>query len=748
MAGECMNKNKFFKLFCLLAVVVVFCLMAACSQPKDLRQLSAPANLRVEEGVLVWDGVENACGYMVYYKNEEFPADQPRYDLSSFASPGVYLLQVQALGDGKNYSDSDCAEYSYEVKDSQDVPSPPEESEDDDPSQVLVPTRGLTYTPLSDGSGYSVSRGSADLPEVLVIPESYNGLPVKEIGDFTNKHYFDVISNTVTREVHLPETAESIVGDGFSMFKALREIYIPKSVKVLGSSAFEKSGLQKVTFAEDSELEVLSGFSQTSITQIDIPQGVKEIGGSAFKGTPLTRIDIPEGRTQLVAHGVNYGAFVDPNENGILFAVLGLTGGYMGGFTVKPYYDIINTYNNIENRDIWEFHLNLTSRELDFFVAHLWELGHTQTRYFFFTENCSYMLMEFLDAVRPTLKLADTFPAQTIPLDTLKAVYQTDLIDRVQYRPSRQRRIAERYRHLTSNEKKELLNYLETLQLSPQFTPTQQAAILETAYEFIQYQWTEGKTDLKTYRRQTFKTLQNRTKLNTPSTPPAIQMPSPLTAHHSARITLAQGFERGNSFQEIQIRPAYHALTDRPNGLLNGSEINFLNTNLRYYDALKQLSLQQLQLVEITSLSPWNALFHPFSYTIKTGINRNWNPKTNTYGYTYDLSGGTGLTIELTPKLYAFFLGETGMHYGGFLPHNLGINIGAKTGIVGYFNTYQLLIEAERLFSDNWYLNQTNIRFNFTYNLAQNLGLSATYILKDIHPHSNNTFTVGLNYFF
>ena len=465
-------------------------------------------------------------------------------------------------------------------------------------------------------------------------------------------------------------------------------------------------------------------------------------------GHTLMRIDIPEGRTQLVAHGVNYGAFVDPNENGILFAVLGLTGGYMGGFTVKPYYDVINTYNNIENRDIWEFHLNLTSRELDFFVAHLWELGHTQTRYFFFTENCSYMLMEFLDAVRPTLKLADTFPAQTIPLDTLKAVYQTDLIDRVQYRPSRQRRIAERYRHLTSNEKKELLNYLETLQLSPQFTPTQQAAILETAYEFIQYQWTEGKTDLKTYRRQTFKTLQNRTKLNTPSTPPAIQMPSPLTAHHSARITLAQGFERGNSFQEIQIRPAYHALTDRPNGLLNGSEINFLNTNLRHYDALKQLSLQQLQLVEITSLSPWNALFHPFSYTIKTGINRNWNPKTNTYGYTYDLSGGTGLTIELTPKLYAFFLGETGMHYGGFLPHNLGINIGAKTGIVGYFNTYQLLIEAERLFSDNWYLNQTNIRFNFTYNLAQNLSLSATYILKDIHPHSNNTFTVGLNYFF
>ena len=71
----------------------------------------------------------------------------------------------------------------------------------------------------------------------------------------------------------------------------------------------------------------------------------------------------------------------------------------------------------MENRDIWEYNLNLTPEELDMFVAHLWEVGQTQTRYYFFTENCSYMLMEVLDAVRPSLKLADDFPVQAIPLD-------------------------------------------------------------------------------------------------------------------------------------------------------------------------------------------------------------------------------------------------------------------------------------------------------------------------------------------
>ena len=485
------------------------------------------------------------------------------------------------------------------------------------------------------------------------------------------------------------------------------------------------------------------------------PIGVTLLYTDAYMNNPaslfghtLMRIDIPEGRTQLVAHGVNYGAFVNPNENGVLFAVLGLTGGYMGGFTVKPYYDVINTYNNIENRDIWEFHLNLTPDELDFFVAHLWELGHTQTRYFFFTENCSYLLMEFLDAIRPSLQLADRFPVQAIPLDTLKAVHAAGLIDAVQYRPSRQRRIAERYRYLNRTEKKALLNYLDTMHLPASLNKEQQAAVLETAFEFIQYQWSEGKTDLKTYRKQTFQTLQNRTKLDTPSTPPEIQLPSPLTAHHSARLSVAQGFERGNAFQEIQIRPAYHTLTDRPDGLLRGSQINFLNTTLRYDDTRQQLSLHQLQLIDIASFSPWNNLFHPFSYTIQTGMNRNWNPKTNTDGYTYDLSGGTGITAELTRSLYAFIMGETGIHYGGFLPHSFGLNIGAKAGIIGYFDNIQLLIEAERLFSDNWYLNQTNMRAQLTYSIAQNWGLSATYQLQNIHPHSQNTLTLGVAYFF
>ena len=126
------------------------------------------------------------------------------------------------------------------------------------------------------------------------------------------------------------------------------------------------------------------------------PAGVSILFTDAYMNNPssmfgysLFRIDTKRKGTQMLAHGVNYGASVDETKtNPVIFAILGLTGGYYGTFTVKPYYDVINTYNNIENRDIWEYNLNFTDEELDLFVAHVWELGHNMARYFFFSKNC------------------------------------------------------------------------------------------------------------------------------------------------------------------------------------------------------------------------------------------------------------------------------------------------------------------------------------------------------------------------
>ncbi len=489
------------------------------------------------------------------------------------------------------------------------------------------------------------------------------------------------------------------------------------------------------------------------------PAGVTLIYTDAYMNNPsslfghtLMRIDIPEGRTQLVAHGVNYGAYVDEKTAGALYAVYGLTGGYFGGFTVKPYYQIINTYNNLENRDIWEYELKLTPAERDFLVDHLWEVGHTQTRYFFFTENCSYLLMEVLDAVRPSLRLADDFPLQAIPLDTLKSVNnRPDLIGETRYRPSRQRRIANRYARMSSAEKAALIDYLnegDTTRITA-LPESGQVDVWDAAYEYVQYQWVKQDISLKEYRKKSFQVLKNRRNIAATSPEPVVAGDNPVLAHDSMRVTMGVGSNRGKVFEEIGWRAAYHAVTENPLGLLSGAEINFLDTVLRYNPRKQEVRLQQLDIVKISSFAPYNALFHPLSYRIDTGLDREWNPKTDKEKLVYTLRGGSGLTFEPIDKLYLYGLVNTTAQYGGgTFPHRFGLSFGLSGGFVYYLPKTQLKVEISRDFSDNWMMNQTQIEASFDYSIARNWGISVEYGFENRKYHSENTVKTVLKRYF
>ena len=306
---------------------------------------------------------------------------------------------------------------------------------------------------------------------------------------------------------------------------------------------------------------------------------------SSLFGHTLIRIDTKRKGSQMLAHGANYGAFTGENP-GPLYALFGLTGRYFGGFTVKPYYDIINTYNNIENRDIWELNLDFSKEELEFFVAHLWEIGQTQSRYYFFTKNCSYMLLEMLDAVRPSLKLASKFPVQVIPLDSFKAVFRSkNLVKDINYRPSRQKQIITAVADMNDVQKKAYFKGLKEkkYELPENLSEDEKSDVLGTAYQFVQYQYVAKKLELADYRKQSFDILRQRSKLKTTKEEKKIQGKSPLESHESMRLTAGIGAKNGNVFEEIAYRPAYHSLTDNDFGLLKGAEINFLETKLRHY---------------------------------------------------------------------------------------------------------------------------------------------------------------------
>ena len=138
-------------------------------------------------------------------------------------------------------------------------------------------------------------------------------------------------------------------------------------------------------------------------------------------GHTLLRVD-QKGQTEqtrILAYTINYAAEVPPDV-GISYAFKGLFGGYKGFFSTIPYYIKVQEYRDIENRDIWEYKLNLTDEQLHKLLMHAWELGNAYFDYFFFKENCSYHLLSLLEAANPDWHLTDQFVLWTVPADTVR----------------------------------------------------------------------------------------------------------------------------------------------------------------------------------------------------------------------------------------------------------------------------------------------------------------------------------------
>lgn len=469
-------------------------------------------------------------------------------------------------------------------------------------------------------------------------------------------------------------------------------------------------------------------------------------------GHTLMRIDIPEGKTQLVSHGMNYGAYVDEKTAGALYAIYGIAGGYYGGFTVKPYYSVINMYNNMENRDIWEYRLHLTETEKELYVAHLWEVGHTQTRYYFFTKNCSYLLMEVLDAIRPDLQLAAQFRFQTIPLDTVKAVFQREgLVSDVAYRPSRQRRIAYRYGQMNARQQKALIELLkgDSFDLVDALNEEERIFVLDSAYEYVQYLWVKQDIELADYRKLSFQILKARRDIKTASAEVVVPKESALSSHDSKRLQTVIGTKNGKAFTELVFRPAYHSLTDSPSGLLENMEINFLDTAIRFYPRHDNLKLQSLSLVKISSFAPYNALFHPVSYQIDTYIEREYNPKTHTDKLMYTLKGGSGLTGTLAPELSVYGLVNSMFRYGGGnMAHHQGVAVGASVGVLYQSKAIRFQTQGDWFISDNDMLREKSIKPQIDFSITQSLSVGASYRYKERFNRSENEFRLFFNKFF
>lgn len=260
---------------------------------------------------------------------------------------------------------------------------------------------------------------------------------------------------------------------------------------------------------------------------------------SSMFGHTLLRIDqaqVQRDNTALLSYAVNFGAYIEGNDNSILYAWKGLMGGYPGLFALVPYQEKLSEYRSLENRDLWEYRLNLSPEETGRMVEHIWELKQVRFDYFFFDENCSYRLLELLQVARPSLDLTSQFQLTAIPTDTVKAVKQSGLVEKVDYRPSRERELLSRAEPLNVAEQQWVLDLSADTSLlqSAEFNhlpKNRRALIQDAAYRLERYRANGQERDPARSQRS-FELLRAISK--TPPTPLQVTPPGlPEDGHQS-----------------------------------------------------------------------------------------------------------------------------------------------------------------------------------------------------------------------
>ena len=431
--------------------------------------------------------------------------------------------------------------------------------------------------------------------------------------------------------------------------------------------------------------------------------------------------------SRLLSYAINYAANADPSkENTFIFSIKGLIGGYYGLYSMLPYYDKLKEYRDAENRDIWEYDLNLSKDEVIRMFEHIWEIQNTNSSYYFFTKNCSYEILWFLEIARPNVHLRDKFGFQVIPLETVHIAKEENLIRKTNYRPSKRSKI-EAYAKVLNYEEIQLSKKLATSEISPKFlnenvsySVDKKKYILETAIEFVQYYYQSSKMNKEKYLKIFHTLTVERAKLGKPHKIIPEIPPNPLKGHRAIRISTGIGAIDGDSAFYVGIRPAYHDLKDSPYGYLRGTQIEFLDLNLMYNE--NKLKLDKFTVLSIDSIAQYNSFFNRFSWRMNAGFDRNFYKKNSTLNLSVAFGGSVG-----NEYFYTYLLAEPMVYIDKYF--NAGIGGAAGLVIDKYCKYTNTNLEYDYRLYDKG-ISQSIFDISQNFRTSQNTAIKISYSYK------------------
>lgn len=418
---------------------------------------------------------------------------------------------------------------------------------------------------------------------------------------------------------------------------------------------------------------------------------------------------------KLVEHALSYFAQHIRGTSEMKFYFDSMFNGSNGVYFLTPYREKLIEYNDRENRNIWNYDLNLTEKQVLEFVYHTWEIRDIKVPYNFFMHNCGtasiYMLASIDD------KFYNFFAKKfwLTPLDSLKKLYGMNMISDISIYPSDSYKIKMFQDNFSFNEKRNIKKFIETNNLNHIINTNNKNNALFMSEIIAGNEFLNKKISLEEYRNiqktiaENFDgvlkvTLKQKNK---------IQLNNPF----SSGIRLSYGEHKKDNILDLSFYPVYRNLNDDNSQNFNEFNLELLKLNAYYNFDDNKLHSRKIYLIDLKSLTPSDYFLPSWSFSFNIGLEE--TEKLQYDNMHLKTEGGIGKTYSLHNSLKTYFMLHSGYFEKLYLMPEVGFifSISNRSKTIfsyNYFIKEDKYLDYKILVSQNFYLND-RFAFNFDY---------------------------------
>ena len=155
---------------------------------------------------------------------------------------------------------------------------------------------------------------------------------------------------------------------------------------------------------------------------------------SSMMGHVFLKLSGHDHNSNYVEHAVSFYTIIDTMNIPLLIFKSTVTG-MKGFFSLLPYSEQVKRYLEVEDRNVWEYGLDLSEKNKMLMYYHIWELKDLQMKYLFTGYNCATVIYNILSLSSENF-LKNNNRLWITPKDVVKEAHRNNLIAGTKLIPS------------------------------------------------------------------------------------------------------------------------------------------------------------------------------------------------------------------------------------------------------------------------------------------------------------------------